>query len=62
MNGREYTKGAYRLDEPMGDGNAEVIWYDGERWWLPGWECGMMIGARDSETVIEEWHILEQVG
>lgn len=30
----------------------QIIWFDGAKWWLPGWECGLTISEQSSSFAI----------
>lgn len=36
---KEYQPGVYRVRPRMGDARSPVVYCDGDRFWLPGWEC-----------------------
>ena len=56
---RKYVKGVYRVVKVLGDANIDVVIFDGERWWTPGWECGMKIGDENGSFTITKETILD---
>ena len=55
-----YKKGVYRTSEILGDADIDVIVFDGNRWWVVGWEVGL---SEMDESKIKEllWEWDEQM-
>ena len=51
-----YKKGVYRTSEILGDANIDVIVFDGNRWWVGGWEVGLYdIDESKIKELLWEW-------
>jgi hypothetical protein len=53
-----YKKGIYRTKCQLGDAKIDIVVYDGENWWIPGWEYPLTIG-KDLHFSIREDDIKE---
>jgi predicted ATP-dependent Lon-type protease len=54
---RIYKKGVYRASHVLGDAKIDVLIFDGEYWWIPGWECPMEISDHFGSFNITEDNI-----
>lgn len=54
MSERKYIPGVYLLKKRGGGGDSPVIYFNGESWWLPGWELEMKIGDAAGLDVAED--------
>ena len=59
MKKKVYKKGVYRTSREMGDAKMPVVIFDGDDWWLPGWECPMEIKEYSGSFAIKEESIKE---
>ena len=40
---KTYKPGVYRISERSIDAKSPIIYFNGQEWFLPGWECGMSL-------------------
>lgn len=55
---REYKRGVYRVSENASSMGC-IAYYNGEKFYLPGWEIGLHVSDVNSTTQIRESDILE---
>ncbi|NRB62871.1 MAG: hypothetical protein HRU40_07560 [Saprospiraceae bacterium] len=55
----KYKKGVYRILSEASLVDIDVIVFDGEKWWLPSWECGLDLNDYNSSFTINKDYIKE---
>jgi len=58
MTDREFKPGVYLLNSKE---SAPIVWFDGDYFWLPGWECRLEPSNKDDDLSINVDNIGELI-
>jgi len=56
---KEYKKGVYRNTSDLQEVYTDVLVFNGEEWFRPGYDCAQRIGDQEGHTIITESQIGE---